>query len=165
MINLKKLSNKDITEKYLKWMNDKKVHQYTEQRHSKHSIKKIKKFVSEKNKSKNEFLFGIYLKNQHIGNIKLGPINNIHKYAFISYFIGERNLNGKGYATIAIKKIISIAKKKKIKKLKAGVYAMNIGSQKALKKNGFIKEGVLKKEYIFKRKRINCFLFGKVMKN
>ena len=88
MINLKKLSNKDITEKYLKWMNDKKVHQYTEQRHSKHSIKKIKKFVSEKNKSKNEFLFGIYLKNQHIGNIKLGPINNIHKYAFISYFIG-----------------------------------------------------------------------------
>ena len=51
----------------------------------------------------------------------------------------------------------------KIKKLKAGVYSMNIGSQKALKKNGFNKEGLLKKEYLFKKKRIDCLLFGKML--
>ena len=45
----------------------------------KHSLADIRKFVVEKNKSKNEFLFGIFIEkrneNLHIGNIKLGPIN------------------------------------------------------------------------------------------
>ena len=41
---------------------------------------------------------------------------NIHKTAEISYFIGEKNLWGKGYMAKAIHEIIKIAKKKKIKK-------------------------------------------------
>jgi len=163
MIKLNKITNKHVNKNYLKWMNDKVVHQYTEQRHINHTLQKIQKFVSQKNKAKNEFLYGIFFNNRHIGNIKLGPINFKHRYAVISYFIGEKELEGKGYATLAIKKVISIAKKMKIKKLKAGVYSMNIGSQKALKKNGFNKEGLLKKEYLFKKKRIDCLLFGKML--
>ena len=121
MIILKKLdSDKDITKKYQKWMNDFEVHKYTEQKYQKHSIADIKNFVKEKNKSKNEFLFGIFLKknglNTHIGNIKLGPINYIHKNAEISYFIGEKEMWGKGYTTLAIKEIINVAKKKGYKK-------------------------------------------------
>ena len=62
MIFLKKLNpNKDITKKYQSWMNDKMVHRFTEQGRKKHSIEDIKKFVTEKNKLKNEFLFGIFL--------------------------------------------------------------------------------------------------------
>ena len=113
MLFLKKLDpKKDITKKYQKWMNDPEVHKYTEQRYKKHSLKDIRKFVKEKNKSKTEFLFGIFLKKNkilnHIGNIKLGPINFIHKTAETSYFLGEKDLWGKGYTTIAIKKIIKI---------------------------------------------------------
>lgn len=164
MIRLRKLTNTDIGKKYLSWMNDKKIQQFTEQRHFRHTLKKIKKFVFDKNKSKNELLYGIFLNNLHIGNIKLGPINPIHKYAVISYFIGEKKLHNNGYATMAIKEIIKIAKKKQIKKLKAGLYYLNKGSQKALKKNGFKLEGVLKKEYIYKNKRIDSLIFGKVLK-
>ena len=163
MIYLRKLNTeKDISDEYLSWMNDKDIHQFTEQRHKKHSLKDIKKFILEKNKSDNEFLYGIFLdKNKHIGNIKLGPINFIHKYAVISYFIGIKNLHNKGLTSKAIKKIITIAKKKGIKKLKAGVYEMNVASVKVLKKNGFHKEGLLKNEYIYKKKRIDCCIFGK----
>ena len=96
----------------------------------------------------------------HIGNIKLGPINFIHKFAEISYFIGEKELWGKGYTT---KEIIKIARKKKLKKLKAGLYEMNLGSKKVLEKNGFIKEGVLKSEIIYKNKRYNSYIFGKIL--
>ena len=140
VIILKKLNlKKDISNKYQNWMNDFEVHKYTEQKYIKHSLADIRNFVREKNKSKNEFLYGIFLKknnlNIHIGNIKLGPINFIHKYAEISYFIGEKELWGKGYTTLAIKEIIKIAKKKGIKKLKAGLYEMNIGSKKVLMKN------------------------------
>ena len=168
VIILKKLNlKKDISNKYQNWMNDFEVHKYTEQKYIKHSLADIRNFVREKNKSKNEFLYGIFLKknnlNIHIGNIKLGPINFIHKYAEISYFIGEKELWGKGYATLAIKEIIKIAKKKGIKKLKAGLYEMNIGSKKVLMKNGFKIEGKFKSEIIYKGKRFNSYLLGKIL--
>ena len=169
MLFLKKLDpKKDITKKYQKWMNDSKVHKYTEQKYKKHSLKDIKKFVIEKNKSKTEFLFGIFLKknkiSNHIGNIKLGPIKFSHKIAEISYFLGEKSLWGKGYTTIAIRKIINIAKKKKLKKLKAGFHKMNKGSKKVLEKNGFILEGKFKSEAVYNKKRYLNYWYSKILK-
>ena len=168
MLFLKKLDpKKDITKKYQKWMNDPEVQKYTEQRYKKHSLKDIKKFVREKNRSKTEFLFGIFLKKKkilnHIGNIKLGPIKFIHQTAEISYFLGEKDLWGKGYTTIAIKKIINIARKKKLKKLKAGFHEMNKGSKKVLEKNGFMLEGKFKSELLYKKKRYLNYLYGKIL--
>ena len=91
-LNLKK----DITTKYQNWMNDPKINEYTEQDHKKHSLNDIRKFVRDKNKSKKDFLYGIFIKkdnsNIHIGNMKLGPIDSTHKSARISYFIGEKKL-------------------------------------------------------------------------
>ena len=109
MIYLKELNKKNVTNSYVSWMNDLEVHQYTEQKYKKHTINDVLIFVEEKKKSKNEFLYGIFLKknNEHIGNIKLGPINTIHKHADISYFIGNKKMWGRGYATKAIKKITS----------------------------------------------------------
>ena len=94
---LKKLNlKKDISKEYQNWLNDFEVQRYTEQKYKKHSLADVRNFVREKNKSKNEFLYGIFLKknnlNTHIGNIKLGPTNFTHKSAQISYFIGEKEL-------------------------------------------------------------------------
>ena len=168
MIILRKLNlKKDISKKYQKWMNDFEVHKYTEQKYKRHSILDIRNFVKEKNKDKTEFLFGIFLKkknlNTHIGNIKLGFINYRHKTAEISYFIGEKNMWNKGYTTLAINKIIKIAKKKGIKKVKAGLIEMNKGSEKVLKNCGFKIEGILKSELIYNKKRYSHYLYGKVL--
>ena len=165
---LKKLNlKKDISKEYQNWLNDFEVQRYTEQKYKKHSLADVRNFVREKNKSKNEFLYGIFLKknnlNTHIGNIKLGPINFTHKSAQISYFIGEKELWGNGYTTLAIKEIIKIAKKKGVKKLKAGLYKLNIGSEKVLIKNGFKIEGKFKSEIIYKGKRFNLHWFGKIL--
>ena len=165
---LKKLNlKKDISKEYQNWLNDFEVQRYTEQKYKKHSLADVRNFVREKNKSKNEFLYGIFLKknnlNTHIGNIKLGPINFTHKSAQISYFIGEKELWGNGYTTLAIKEIIKIAKKKGVKKLKAGLYEPNIGSEKVLIKNGFKIEGKFKSEIIYKGKRFISYSFGKIL--
>ena len=72
---------------------------------------------------------------------------------------------GKGYVTLAIKEIIKIAKNKKLKKLKAATYEMNIGSKKVLIKNGFKVEGVLKSAIIFKKRRYASYIFGKKIWN
>ena len=165
-VTLKLLEIKDYTPNYLVWMNNKEITLFTEQRHIKQTKKKILEFIKDKQKSKNEFLFVIFLnkKNKivHVGNIKLGPINFIHKTSEISYFIGDKKYWGINITSIAIKKILKIAKKRfRLKKITAGFYQDNIGSKKVLTKNGFSKEGELKKQLIYKNKRVSNFIYGK----
>ena len=164
-IVLRKINKINISKNYIKWMNDYEVVKYTEQRFKKHTLKDILKFIKEKNKSKNEFLYGIFIKNKknfnHIGNIKLGPINKGHKSADLSYIIGEKKYWGKNLATSAINLVIKLSKLKfKLKKITAGCYENNIGSIKVLTKNNFRKEGILDSQIIFKKKRIKKYIFG-----
>ena len=98
-IRLKKLNLNHYSSNYLKWMNDKKVLEFTEQKYSKHTKKDILDFIRTKQISKFEKVYGIFLKSKkedmHLGNIKLGPIDFRHKNALISYFIGEKNIGVK----------------------------------------------------------------------
>jgi len=128
-----------ITKEYINWLNDKKVVKYTEQRFLKHNESSVKKFVSKNLNSKKNYLFGIYFKKKHVGNIKLGPINKKSKKSDISYIIGKRKLWNKGIATNSISMVSSFAfKVLNLKTLRAGSYLSNIGSIKVLKKNGFV---------------------------
>jgi len=169
-IFLKQLTIKNYSKKYLNWMNDKKISEFTEQKLLKQNKKRIIEFICTKKKSKKDFLYGIFIKGVekfednllHVGNIKLGPINFYHKNAFISYFVGDRNFWGMNIATIAIEKALVIAKKKfKIKKILACTYKNNVGSMKVLKKNGFLIEAEFKKHLIYKNKRVNEIFYAK----
>ena len=167
-ILLIELNSKMVSKKYVQWMNSRKIVQFTEQRFKKHSINDVRNFVILKKKSKSEFLYGIFTKLNkykiHIGNIKLGPIDFNHKTAEISYFIGDENFQKKGAGTLAIKEVLKLSKKKfKLKKIVAGVYANNIASKKVLSKNKFKLEGILKKQFIFRKKRINHLIYGKFL--
>ena len=72
MITLKKLSiKKNISLNYLKWMNDSDVQKYTEQRFKKHSLRDIRNFVQNKNSSKDEFLFGIFIKKKNYSTLEI----------------------------------------------------------------------------------------------
>lgn len=165
LIYLKKLNNKNISGDYIKWMNDYDVVKYTEQRFKKNSFRDIKKFILQKNKSKIDYLYGIFFKEKnslvHIGNIKLGPINKNHMTADVSYIIGKKIFWKKGIASFALRKIIEIARKKfKLKKLIAGCYENNFGSIKVLKKNHFKKEATFASQILFEKKRIKKLVFG-----
>ena len=47
MLILKKLNpKKDISDKYVKWMNDKSVHPFSVQKFTKHTKQKVKKYFS-----------------------------------------------------------------------------------------------------------------------
>lgn len=160
MIKLRILKVDDVNKDYLRWMNDFKLHEFTEQKYKKKTINTLKKFVKSKMKTNLEFLYGIFYKNKHIGNIKLGPIHPIHKYAEISYFIGEKKFHNKGIATETISKIINIAKKKKLKKLIAGCHEINKSSIKVLEKNNFKIEGSFKNMLLYKNKRYKSLWLG-----
>ena len=113
-------------------------------------------------------MYGIYLKNNnrdiHVGNIKLGPINYNHKSLYISYLIGNKNFKNQGIATQSIYLIINLAKKKfKLKKLFAGTYSINKASKRVLLKNKFKCEGKLRSSIVFKNKRYDSLIYGKIL--
>ena len=166
-IQLKELNSQLVSDRYVEWMNDFHITKLTEQRFFKHTKKTIIEFVNEKKYSKNEYLFGIFHvdeKKTHIGNIKLGPINYHHKFAEISYLIGDLRFQNKGLATKAIEQILVLAKKKyKLKKIIASLYSNNIASKRVLEKNKFKLEGIIKKKFVFKKKRLDQLIFGKII--
>lgn len=98
------LNPTDVTETYVRWLNDPDINQYLESRHSYHTLDSCQSFVAEMLTNKNQHLFGIFLKsnNTHIGNIKLGFIDPNHHTGQMGLLIGEKQQWGKGFATEAI---------------------------------------------------------------
>jgi len=149
-LHLRPLKQGDCNETYLQWLEDENINQYLETRWSKQTIDAIWQFVESVNQSQHSFLFAIEDKatKTHIGNIKLGPINPNHGYADISYFIGDRDSWGKGFATEAIQTVTEFGfKELKLEMIQAGVYSSNVGSAKALLKSGYEEQGRLKNKF------------------
>ena len=158
---LRVLQVRDISEAYINWLNNHEIMQYTEQTRTTHNEQNVASFVSSMLDSSENYLFGIFDDANHIGNIKIGPIDSFHKTADISYVIGHKNYWGRGIASMAIKAISEIAfMELELEKIYAGVYGNNIGSIKALQKNNFIQEGHFKGDVIFKGNRIDTFRYG-----
>jgi RimJ/RimL family protein N-acetyltransferase len=158
---LRVLQVSDISDQYINWLNSNEIMQYTEQTRTIHNKENVTTFVSSMLNGSENYLFGIFEDINHIGNIKIGPIDLFHKTADISYVIGDKNYWGKGIASMAIKAISEIAfAELELEKIYAGVYENNIGSIKALQKNNFKEEGHFEDDVIFQGKRIDSFRYG-----
>ena len=162
-IKLQPITEEFITDDYINWMNDKEITLYTEQRFINHDYNTIKNYINTMNSSKNNILYGIFYDEQLIGSIKVGSINFYHKTAEISYLIGKKNFWGKNIITTLICFVLDICfKKMKLFKVSAGVYNTNIASIKVLEKNGFICEGVRKKNFVLNDTRVDGLVYGKI---
>jgi RimJ/RimL family protein N-acetyltransferase len=128
-------------------MNDPEVTRYLESRFYPNSVESLQEYVKGKIGDPNNVFMAMVLKanDAHIGNIKLGPIDWIHRLADIGVMIGDKSSWGKGYASAAIRMICDYGfHTLNLHKLTAGCYVSNLGSLKAFQKNGFQVEGVRK---------------------
>ena len=158
-IYLRELSEEDVSDDYVDWMNNPDIVKYTESRFTKHTLDSIRLFVTGCLESKSNILYGIFLRDSdlHIGNIKLGNIHPIYKHADIGIIIGRRECWGKGYATEAIKYVTEYGfSTLDLHKIYAGAYAHNIGSIKAFQKAGFKMAYTKMDEVIFNDEYEDC---------
>lgn len=164
-IYLRRLTEDDVTEKYVSWMNNPEINQYLESRFVVHTLESTKAFIRSVTND-NNYQFGIFLNdtNEHIGNIKIGGINHYHKYGDIGFIIGEKAYWGRGIATEAIKLATDFAfNELHLHKLWGGAYAPNIGSVRSFEKNGYACEGVKKSQYLTNAGvYVDDILYGKV---
>lgn len=156
-----------VSEAYVSWLNDPLTNQYLESRYTIHTAESTRAFVASILGSPNNLLLGIRSPDSHahVGNIKLGPINETHGSADIGILIGERAAWGKGIATSAITRLADVARTQLgLRKLTAGCYASNVGSKKAFEKAGFEIEGVRKAQFLMAGHPEDLVLLGLVLK-
>lgn len=166
-IYLRKIISSDANKKYVSWMNDRRVNRFLESRFKKWSIRDLKSYIKMIDKSGDNLFLAIILKNgdKHIGNIKIGLINRIHRNAEIGIIIGEQDCWGNGYATEAIKLVAGYCfDSLKLHRLTAGAYKNNLGSIKAFGKAGFSIEGLKKKHFKFNGSYVDGVALGIVKK-
>jgi ribosomal-protein-alanine N-acetyltransferase len=162
-IYLREVRPSDVNETYYRWMNDQEVTAYLESRFYPNSMEKLRDYVNSRLGDPNNVFLAIVLKDgdRHIGNIKLGSINWIHRYGDIGILIGEKDCWGKGYATEAIKLVADYAFKAiGLHKVIAGCYETAKGSIKAFMNAGFSQEGELKKHFFCDGMYVNGILLG-----
>jgi RimJ/RimL family protein N-acetyltransferase len=163
-VTLVTLHVEDVTERYVRWMSDPLVIRYLESRHAPSSAERVREFVATTQADADQHLMAIRLQDgdEHIGNIKLGPVNRVHRSADIGIIIGERDQWGKGYATEAIALMTDHAfGTLGLHKLNAGCYAPNEGSARAFEKAGWTREGLRRAQYLSDGEWVDEILVGR----
>lgn len=148
-IYLREVRAADVNAAYRSWLNDAEVNQYLETRFVPRSIENITAYVRDLDGRPESVFLAICLEatGVHIGNIKVGPINWIHRFADVSLFIGEKSQWGRGLGSEAIALVTQFAfDELNLNRLQAGCYSSNLGSSRAFEKCGFRREGVLRKK-------------------
>jgi RimJ/RimL family protein N-acetyltransferase len=146
---LRPLTEQDVSERYVAWMNDPEVTKYMGWRAFPSTSQEITDYVRSKKRGDSLFLALIIRRGEkHIGNIHLGPIDWVHRRAELSMMIGDKSAWGKGYMTEAFNLVIHHAfTTLNLNKLKAGTEADNAPSIKVFRKTGWVEEGRLRREF------------------
>jgi len=143
-LTLTAIDERHVGQRYLAWMTNPAVVEFTESRFSSPTIDDLRSFVAGSRASTDSYMFAIEITEtgDHVGNIKLGPVNSHHKRGAIGIILGEQSAWGRGIATEAVTALSSWAfDELGIEKLIAGIYAANLGSVRAFEKAGFAVEG------------------------
>ena len=162
-VTLRELTEADVDERYVGWMNDPQVTRYLESRFVSHTEGSLKAYVRSMSADPDVLLLAIVRNDdgRHIGNVKLGPIDRHHLLANVGILVGERDCWGHGYATEAIGALTTYAfAELGLRKLCAGAYRQNKGSVEAFLKAGWHQEATRPGQFISDGEAVDEVLLG-----
>ena len=136
------LKESDVTQSYVDWYSNPNVTSYSDNQYRVFTIDGQKNYFRSCLNNDDIDLYGIFDNGLHIGNILICGLLSVHKRAEITYVVGDTGYWGKGVASYAISEIVKKSKMYyKLNRLYAGLAEGNIGSARALERNGFKLEG------------------------
>ena len=142
---IRSLSEKDVSEQYLRWLQDEEVIRYLAARNRKNTRSEIIRYVN-KHDDTSSFHLGIFHKQtkSHIGNFSV-YYDSVHKTAQINVMIGEKEWWGKGTVLEARTAVMDfIFDNLGAYKVWATPFARNFAAVHNYLRQGFKKEGVFK---------------------
>lgn len=147
---VKELRMKEVSSKYLAWLNDIEVVKYLET--PKTSMTDLENFVESCIERDDCLLFGIFdrISLQHIGNIKLEPISKINGDAVMGVMIGESAHRGIGAVPEVLEGLHHFASNRlNLSVIRLGVLKNNKAAIRAYEKCGYV---TTEEATVFRRK-------------
>ena len=143
-VYLRPLELEDLNERYLSWLNDPVVSRYLESGIFPSTREDLERFFKQATASRDQVMLAIVNKetDQHIGNVKLGPINWVHRKAAFGILIGDRQFWNTGVGTEAARLTVEYAFfRLNLRRIDLGVYAEHEAAVHSYEKVGFRVEG------------------------
>ena len=148
-IGIKNFKKDDISKEYISWLNDKKVTEYSNQRHAIHSYESCLSYYNSFKGTNNHFLSIRELNtNRMIGTLTIYHFVH-HKTVDIGIMIGESDVWGQGYGQEAWNMTMEwLIEDSEIHKITAGTARPNKGMIKLMERSGMTLEAVKIKQEI-----------------
>ncbi|MHA1540922.1 MAG: GNAT family N-acetyltransferase [Alphaproteobacteria bacterium] len=118
--------------------------------------------VSEKRKKGEHFDYGIFCKNKYLGNIGIFDIDKKEKSSEKGGWL-KKEATGKGYMTEAVNLLLKEAfENVGLNRVQSRIDDKNLNSQKAIKRQGFTYEGILREAKFIKNENrwVNFMIFS-----
>jgi RimJ/RimL family protein N-acetyltransferase len=144
-IRLRPLTEEDVTEKYVSWLNDPEIRRLLGIRHKEESmtIPETLAFVHDC-ESQRRYHWGIFVDSKHVGNVSCSAWSENDKWIDVSYLVGDNSTQGKGVATLSVGAAMKyLFDEKGYNRIQAECAVENYSSLRVMEKLGMQKEGVL----------------------
>ena len=148
-IYLRPLERADLNETYLGWLNDHEVTQNLEAGAFPTTKQDLENFYQGVTGSRSEVIFAIVdsKSHRHIGNVKLGPINWVHRRAMFGIMIGEKKYWGRGIGKEATRLVVEYGfLRLNLNRIGLGVLAAHEAAIRCYQAVGFKAEGTFREE-------------------
>lgn len=149
-----------------KYINDKQIYRNTSHIPYPYKLKDAHQWLKKilpnyRKKIPHDVHLAIEINNEICGCVSLMEIDLGHK-AEIGYWLARKYWGG-GIMSTAVQEMLKFGcKELKLKRVYAYVFTFNKASVKVLMKNGFKKEGLLKRDVVKDRKRLDSILLAKM---
>lgn len=143
-IYLRPLGREDAGETYLGWLNDPEVTRYLETGAFPTTLAELERYCEGLADQRDQVMLAIVDRetDSHIGNIKLGPINWIHRRATLGILVGDRRFWGRGVGTEATRLMVEYAfDRLGLNRVDLGVHAEHAAAVRVYERIGFKVEG------------------------
>ena len=158
-LSYRALSLEHCSNKYVSWLNNPAVYKYLETGGN-YTLETLKNYLSSVEGNPEMLFWAIHLKSndEHIGNIKIDPINKRHGLGEYGILMGETTEWGKGYAKEASVSILDYCFDiLNLRKITLGVVEKNTSAVSLYKSLGFEIEGVYKKHGLYGNEYLDVF--------
>ena len=151
---IRPITDNEINQNYIAWLNNSEVNQYLETRHIKQTEKKAVDYINSLRSRDKCDMLSIFDKetNSHIGNLTITSFNaNNNGSVDFGIMIGDKTSRSIGIgAEVMIAFIDFIFSFEVIERISAGAASENMKSCKTLESIGFKREGVIRKVFPLK---------------
>ncbi len=156
-----------ISARYIGWLNDRQLMQYSRQRFLDHTPESCRAFADSFADSPNYF-WAIIAKDPvlgHIGNLTAN-VDLHNRVADLTILVGEARAHGKGFGLAAWSLAMSwLLGSAGCRKVAAGTMAVNTPMLRIMQKSGMVEDGRRRNHFLYREREVDCVMYAKFAAN